>query len=191
MVGSRMNMPMNAIKPEVVGRRPLASRYRWPLLVAVVAMVGCGRQSGLRSTGSGGSSAGATGGAGGARSSAQGGSVSQTGGAAGGSSATFQSQGGSSGPVGDASSSSGDVAAEASCDTAPLWHAVAFSAFSAVCSPNPAGVAYIVLDGEGRVVDNSMYAGDPVSLQTWLDSLGTQRWPCIAGQTIHYSCLSI
>ena len=95
------------------------------------------------------------------------------------------------GPVGDASSSSGDVAAEASCDAAPLWHAVAFSAFSAVCSPNPAGVAYIVLDGEGWVVDNSMYAGDPVSLQTWLDSLGTQRWPCVAGQTIHYSCLSI
>jgi hypothetical protein len=45
---------------------------------------------------------------------------------------------------------------------------------------------YIVVDNDGRVVDNT---GIPAtSRQAWLDKLADQRWPCLAGQTIQYSC---
>ena len=82
-----------------------------------------------------------------------------------------------------------DAGPDATCDTAPLWRAVTGPVASPECYPDPEGVVYIVVDGDGRVVDNSFFSGDPVALQAWLDSLGDQRCPCLSGLTVHYSCL--
>lgn len=46
----------------------------------------------------------------------------------------------------------------------------------------------MVLDDEGRVVDITGLSGD--KLQGWLDDLANQRWPCLAGQTIGYACVT-
>jgi hypothetical protein len=74
----------------------------------------------------------------------------------------------------------------------PLWDAVTRGAVGAGnCYPfSPAGytplMGEIVFDSEGRVVDNTGIPSD--TKQTWLDKLADQRWPCLAGQTIQYSC---
>jgi hypothetical protein len=89
--------------------------------------------------------------------------------------------------------SSGDQAldsANEACDTGLLWRAVAFAALSGDCGPDQAGLAYLVLDAEGRVIHNSYYDGNPAGEQSWLDLLGDARWPCLAGETIHYSCFA-
>jgi hypothetical protein len=52
------------------------------------------------------------------------------------------------------------------------------------CVPRTAG--YVVLDGDGRVVDNTSLSGE--GKQMWLDGLSTMRWPCLAGQTLQFTC---
>jgi hypothetical protein len=44
----------------------------------------------------------------------------------------------------------------------------------------------VVLDADGRVIDNTRLFG--ADKQSWLDSLANERWPCLAGQTIPYYC---
>jgi hypothetical protein len=48
----------------------------------------------------------------------------------------------------------------------------------------------LVFDGDGRLLDDTGYPGTEVQKQAWLDSLAQQRWPCWAGQTIAYQCIS-
>lgn len=76
------------------------------------------------------------------------------------------------------------------CDTGLLWRAVAFAALSGSCRADQAGLAYLVLDEEGRVIHNSYYDGNPAGEQGWLDLLADSRWPCLAGETIHYTCFA-
>jgi hypothetical protein len=45
-----------------------------------------------------------------------------------------------------------------------------------------------VVDGEGKVIDNSIPFDTPDKKQAWLDSLADYRWPCLAGQTIFFFC---
>jgi hypothetical protein len=52
---------------------------------------------------------------------------------------------------------------------------------------------YLVVDDEGRVVHNSYFCNstgscNTESLKSWLAKLAGYRWPCRAGQTIHYLC---
>jgi hypothetical protein len=55
---------------------------------------------------------------------------------------------------------------------------------------------HIVADGEGWIVYNSVFCNkDGTScwaegLQNWLATLEGYRWPCLAGQTIPYYCVS-
>jgi hypothetical protein len=44
----------------------------------------------------------------------------------------------------------------------------------------------VVLDREGRVIDNTGL--NPTAKQAWLEELMDQRWPCLAGQTLGYTC---
>lgn len=51
----------------------------------------------------------------------------------------------------------------------------------------------VVVDGEGRFVELlRMPAGTPAltgsARQAWLDSVANDRWPCLAGQTVFFSC---
>jgi hypothetical protein len=48
---------------------------------------------------------------------------------------------------------------------------------------------YIVLDGEGRVINNSIFGAAESSKQAWLDSLAYYRWPCLAGESISFACV--
>jgi hypothetical protein len=48
---------------------------------------------------------------------------------------------------------------------------------------------HIVLDGEGRVIDNTIFAPAESSKQAWLDSLADYRWPCLAGESIPFTCV--
>jgi hypothetical protein len=47
---------------------------------------------------------------------------------------------------------------------------------------------YVVVDGEGKVIDNSIPFGTADGKQAWLDSLADYRWPCLAGQKLFFSC---
>jgi len=44
----------------------------------------------------------------------------------------------------------------------------------------------VVLDSNGRVVDNTGLYG--TEKQTWFDEVANSCWPCLADQTIYYSC---
>jgi hypothetical protein len=47
---------------------------------------------------------------------------------------------------------------------------------------------YVVLDGDGRVIDNTIFGSSYSMKQTWLDSLAGYRWPCLAGERITFDC---
>ena len=96
----------------------------------------------------------------------------------------------------DSTSSAAD-ATDAACDTGKLWNALADAALGVArlgsCAPATIGTSAegeIVLDSEGRVIDNTgqRYRATS-SKQAWLDSLANDRWPCLAGQTIPYQCI--
>ena len=109
-------------------------------------------------------------------------------------------------PGGDAGVASTDGASraptDAACQTGVLWDAISRGAgVIGYCNPvaildngsliwGDAGSfrGYVVLDDTGRVVDNSGLVGE--DKQAWLDGLSNQRWPCLAGYTIVYSCFS-
>lgn len=44
----------------------------------------------------------------------------------------------------------------------------------------------IVIDGDGRVIDNTGLKGS--EKQTWIDGLADQRWLCLQNQTVGYKC---
>ena len=46
----------------------------------------------------------------------------------------------------------------------------------------------VVFDKYGQLIDDAGYVG--TGKQTWLNALSTQTWPCLAGQTIPYVCVS-
>jgi len=117
------------------------------------------------------------------------------------------SQGGSRGPALD--SPVADTGVEicgcgsssiASCDQSKLWEEVVYSAnlisHAVYCSeiPDPgpdSGIVdggYIVLDGDGRVIDNTIFIVSDSVKQAWLDSLVDYRWPCMAGKSIPFYC---
>jgi hypothetical protein len=44
----------------------------------------------------------------------------------------------------------------------------------------------LIFDSQGQLLDDT---GDTAAgKQAWLDSLASQRWPCVAGQTVLYQC---
>jgi hypothetical protein len=108
---------------------------------------------------------------------------------------------GGSGAVRDGEGSEGVVDAypDGRCDERLLWDAIARAApiGAGYCMPfipeyDPPGawirsVGYVVLDGDGRVVDNTELSG--AGKQAWLDGLATLRWPCHAGQTMQSMCI--
>jgi hypothetical protein len=87
------------------------------------------------------------------------------------------------------------------CDQSTLWNVVSQSAVSTlgdyICEASlgpitdggTANGGYIVLDSEGRVIDNSVFAADEFAKQAWLDSLAYYRWPCLAGESIPFTCV--
>lgn len=95
----------------------------------------------------------------------------------------------------DASTGSAGSAGDASvCDASTLWAAINSQVIGACEEASPMlgpGESLsrrrgaVVLNDEGRVIDNTGLSGDK---QQWLDQLGAQRWPCLAGQTIGYKC---
>ena len=110
------------------------------------------------------------------------------------------SYGGSAGTGPDAGAADGEVLAssDASCDVAGLWRAISEAArVIGYCFLTPAGndgsviiTAWgeVIIDSEGRVIDNTRLSS--ASKQAWLSSLADYRWPCLAGQSLQYSCVT-
>ena len=78
------------------------------------------------------------------------------------------------------------------CDTDKLWQAVSENRVGGdYCEPvQPPEQGYwgtVFLDSTGRVVNISDQLGNSVA-QDWLDSVANDRWPCLAGQSIRYTC---
>jgi hypothetical protein len=111
--------------------------------------------------------------------------------------------GGNSGNGGSPGASGGvaqaGVAGDAGdCDTNALWQALTRAAGATRCDlvdPPPEGDAVdqlhgaVVIDDEGRVVDNTGLTD--AAKQGWLSELAGQRWLCLAGSTLGYSCQPI
>lgn len=86
------------------------------------------------------------------------------------------------------------------CNQSKLWDAVVNSAglmfHDVYCNeiPDPGPDAsitdwgYAVLDGDGRVIDNTIFGSSDSMKQAWLDSLAGHRWPCLAGKRIPFAC---
>jgi hypothetical protein len=191
-------------------------RSRHRLLILIAASAACGRQEGLRTSNADAAQGGnrmPSGGAGGAA--FHDGSVGATGGVGGttsqGTGGIWISIGGVSGS-GDGGSGGGGARQDVSVadaeimllpdgacgDEYPLWQAIASGPGIGYCfRPGDGGVEewHVVLDGDGRVVDNSFFGCDsdggcnPARLQNWLASLAGYRWPCLASQTIGYDCV--
>ena len=104
-----------------------------------------------------------------------------------------------------ADSGAGDTgskaALDAMCDPQSIWQAVSagLPVTDGGCYLTPTdsaghfiGINYIwgniVLDSEGRVTDNTGYYLSAEQRQAWLDSVANDRWPCLADQTLVYSC---
>jgi radical SAM superfamily enzyme YgiQ (UPF0313 family) len=54
----------------------------------------------------------------------------------------------------------------------------------------------VVVDGEGRFVELlNVVSGTPAltgaARQAWLNSVANDRWPCLAGQTVYFSCMML
>jgi hypothetical protein len=92
---------------------------------------------------------------------------------------------------------SGGASADAgsTCDVDALWTAITVQVIgecheaSAMLGPEERlsrRRGAVVIDDEGRAIDNTGLTGD--TKQEWLDRLAGQRWPCLAGQSIGYQC---
>jgi hypothetical protein len=87
---------------------------------------------------------------------------------------------------------------DGSCDQAALWRAIGTAGGFLVCRPASPELAptehlgpgrgAVVLDTDGRLIDNTGLEG--TTKQAWLDELANQRWPCLAGEILGYSCSS-
>jgi hypothetical protein len=65
--------------------------------------------------------------------------------------------------------------------------------FCSVATANDYANYAVAVDGEGRFVELlGMPAGTPAlkgsARQAWLNSVANDRWPCLAGQTVFFSC---
>jgi hypothetical protein len=85
---------------------------------------------------------------------------------------------------------------DASCDLGQLQQAAIDGGGFVLCEMFVDGgslglplVGEVVLDADGRVIDNTRLYGE--AKQTWLSSLANDRWPCLAGQTIPYYCAKL
>jgi hypothetical protein len=105
------------------------------------------------------------------------------------------SQGGatSSGRDGGGDDGEADASSDALCDTTSLWGAIGYklrqtNPFVGDCFPGKNYSNMLVFDNEGHLVDDTWYSGS--DKQAWLDWLAAtnQSWPCLAGQTIRYTC---
>ena len=201
--------------PKALNLLPGAA-WSWGLVFVVVAsIVSCGGKSahtpGAESSESG--VAGGTGGATALAASSSGGTEPASGGSGGAAVGTTPSSGGQQAgdtfvpPPGSVielggnggSETSAGGAAEDACDISALWIAISFQAGVTACyeaSPMlepdehlSAIRGAVVIDDEGRVVDNTGLRIEE-NKQHWLDDLANQRWPCLAGQTIGYQCLN-
>jgi hypothetical protein len=94
-----------------------------------------------------------------------------------------------------------NAALDALCDPQSIWQAVSagLPVTEGGCYLTPTDSAgkfignnyiwgNIVIDSEGRVMDNTGYYLSAEQRQSWLDSVANDRWPCLAGQTLAYSC---
>jgi hypothetical protein len=100
--------------------------------------------------------------------------------------------------IAETADAAGEAWQDAACDSRLLWDAITRGARGGytVCEPyvpdagmgwcGLAKAGYIVLDGDGRVVDNTSLLGE--AKQLWLDGLSTMRWPCLSGQTLQFVC---
>ena len=83
------------------------------------------------------------------------------------------------------------------CNEYSLWDAVTSSVGNslgwcegAMCLlPHTYVVGAVTLDATGAVVANTGPIPESVEGE-WIDNIADQRWPCLAGQTIEYCCLS-
>lgn len=189
---------MKVVSRQQAAARSISRASHWQLVLAVVVVLtGCGGRGlgGAGAQGGGGVVGGGTGaeGTGGVGGSIRGGNggVSSTGG-------TGVPTGGltsqaSSADAAQAPGVTDGVIPSPQCDIPRLWQAVAdVTGAIGTCFETPdGGVVFgsVVLDGEGRVVDNTRLVGE--RKQAWLDSLANERWPCLAGGTIPYTCRSI
>jgi hypothetical protein len=183
-------------------------KLRWLRAAATILLVRCGGKAHSPDAPPAGSGSGGVTASGGSLGQAEGG----TGGRVNGNGGSFVSTGGvtfQGGVAGvptisvppDAFVSSGGAgvggAAESSCQPEVLWVAVVDGALGGLGSCDATSVpgageksgrlrGAVVLDSDGRVIDNTGLSGS--EKQTWLDKLGNQRWRCLAGQTIGYTC---
>jgi hypothetical protein len=106
---------------------------------------------------------------------------------------TLLPMGGSGGAGRAGGGASGDAGAACSADA--IWTAVTMQvigechAASAMLGPGEQPSrrrGAVVIDEQGRVVDNTGLSGD--AKQQWLDQFADQRFPCLAGQSIGYEC---
>lgn len=163
---------------------------RWQPLVMLVVLAGCGGRGTVRDgAASGGEMSQGGSGPGGAEGSTGGVSGGGRGGAGGDASVTSQTMGAD---LPREAGVAGDVQQVPPCDVWFLARAVAESTGTiGSCFETPDGGRVhvtVVLDGEGRVIDNSRLQDS--DKQKWLDSLADQRWPCLANQTISFTCRS-
>ncbi len=168
------------------------ARSSW-LMLGVLAVC-CGGESKSRSS------------AGDGKATATGGTSSSSGGAPAGDAPAGDAPAGDA-PAGDGQAGSACVCTivfsgaggkDGDCDPATLWRALGTAGGFLVCreasphldpteKPGP-GRGAVVLDADGRVIDNTGLEG--AAKQAWLDDLAAQRWPCLAGETLGYSCSS-
>ena len=154
---------------------------RRAVLVGVVGVVigGCGE-----TTADGGTTT-ATGGA-------NGGSDAATGGGSGGDGQVSSGAGGV--PSGGQGSESAGAGGADDCDEHLLWYTFAeWAASLGECGPSselcnsapPWGV--VVFDSEGRATD--VTGLEAWREEGWLQDIASDRWPCLADQTVEYCCL--
>ena len=139
--------------------------------------------SGVASGGAGGTETGGVG-----RYSSGGSSSGGTGVATGGAT----SQGGSAGVGQDGGVADGEILASPDthdCDLPYLLQVTAqYDGSLGYCYPASDGPYALVFDSDGRVVDN-MYPTGEQNVQSFLQEVSNETWPCLAGQTLRYTCL--
>jgi hypothetical protein len=92
----------------------------------------------------------------------------------------------------------GDVITEpvqdAECDTDSLMRRIAEGAqgvkIPGGCTTSPNGSdGAVVLDPTGKATAiTGIYYTNAAATQATVDSLSAERWPCLANQTVHYTC---
>jgi len=169
---------MKAIERKAAQPAPSASGHWHLLLVVTVVSAGCGGQglhANIKGSAPDGDAAAGT--------SGDGASGVATGG--------VTSLGGSAdGQAGGATGGEVSVSPDALCDDASFWLAVTWVMNTGgPCTGTQDvgdGWGQIVLDSEGRAVDVTRFG---TSQPREIDMLANERCPCLAGQTVPYTCV--